>query len=134
MIDLPNPFAILSADPAVTDLIGSNPVRCFPHGQAPQGVAYPYVTYTAASIVPINSLDTGGALADTNLVQVSLWCRPTPYPGVTDLYRAVRQCLEADYDIESVRDMGIDNETGSYRIDLDVRMFAHRVAMDERAY
>jgi len=44
MIDLPNPFPILAADPAVTDLIGDNPVRCYPHGQAPQGLALIHIS------------------------------------------------------------------------------------------
>lgn len=136
MIDLPNPFRVLAADPAVTDLIGTNPVRCFPHGQAPQGVAYPYVTHMAPSIRPINSLDSGGAPADTALVQVSIWSSNAggAVASADQVYRAVRAALEADHDIEDVRDMGKDPETGSYRIDLDVRMFAHRVDIAERAY
>ena len=127
-IALPTPFPILSSDPAVRALIGASPVRCFPHGAAPQGVAYPYVTYTAASIVPINSLDNGGARADTTLVQISAWGANT-LDGVGSaqaVYAAVRACMERDHDIESVRDMGRDAETGSYRIDIDVRMFVHR--------
>lgn len=127
-IALPTPFPILAADAAVTALIGSSPVRCFPHGAAPQGVAYPYVTYTAASIVPINSLDNGGAPADTTLVQISAWGSNTA-DGVGSaqaVYAAVRACMERDHDIEAVRDMGRDAETGSYRIDIDVRMFVHR--------
>jgi hypothetical protein len=128
MIDLPNPFAILAADPAVTDLIGDSPVRCFPHGKAPQGVAYPYVTYIAASILPINSLDSGGARADTTLVQVSIWSSNAGNgaQNAEAVYRAVRGCLEEEHDIEAARDMGSDPETGSYRVDLDVRMFVHR--------
>ena len=128
MIDLPNPFRVLAADSAVTDLIGTNPVRCFPHGQAPQGVAYPYVTHMAPSIRPINSLDSGGAPADTALVQVSIWSSNAGAPAASaaEVYRAVRAALEADHDIEAMRDMGRDPETGSYRIDLDVRMFSHR--------
>ena len=72
MIDQPTPFPVLAADPAVTDLIGSSPVRCFPHGAAPQGVTYPYVTYSTVTAIPINSLDWGGAPADSALVQVSI--------------------------------------------------------------
>lgn len=127
-IALPTPFPILALDAAVRALIGSNPVRCFPHGAAPQGVAYPYVTYTAASIAPINSLDNGGARADTTLVQISAWGANTA-DGVGSaqaVYAAVRACMERDHDIEAVRDMGRDAETGSYRIDIDVRMFVHR--------
>lgn len=136
MIDLPTPFSILAADPAVTDLIGSSPVRCFPHGRAPQGVAYPYVTYFSASQVPINSLDSGGAPADTALVQVSIWSSNAGAPAASaaEVYRAVRAALEADHDIEAVRDMGKDPETGSMRIDMDVRMFVHRVDTAQRAY
>ena len=136
MIDLPNPFPILAADPAVTDLIGNSPVRCYPHGQAPQGAAYPYVTHTAISILPINSLDTGGARADTALVQVSIWSSNAggAVASARDVAAAVRAALEEDHDIEAVRDMGRDFETGSYRIDLDVRMFVHRVEIAERAY
>lgn len=136
MIDLPNPFPVLAADPAVTDLIGCDPVRCFPHGQAPQGVAYPYVTHTAISIAPINSLDSGGARADTALVQVSIWSSNAggAVASAHAVAAAVRACLEVDHDIEAIRDVGRDPETGSYRIDLDVRMFSHRVEIAERAY
>lgn len=127
MIDLPNPFPLISESAEVTALIGYNPVRFYPFGAAPQGVTYPYLTYRAASITPINSLDSGGAPADTSLMQVSIWCRPEAFaPTVHEIYSAVRACLETEYDIESVRDMGIDPDTGSFRIDLDVRMFVHR--------
>lgn len=128
MIGLPTPFPILLADSNCRAVLGSSPMRVFPHGSAPQGVAYPYVTYSAASITPINSLDMGGAPADTTLVQVSIWSSNTG-DGPTSLeaaYRAVRAALEAGHDIEAVRDMGKDPETGSLRIDLDVRMFVHR--------
>ena len=128
MIDLPTPFPFLFADPNCRAILGSSPMRVFPHGSAPQGVAYPYVTYSAASIVPINSLDMGGAPADTTLVQVSIWSQNngTGQTSLMTTYRAVRATLEAGHDIEAVRDMGKDAETGSYRIDLDVRMFVHR--------
>lgn len=136
MIDLPNPFPILAADPAVTDLIGTAPVRCYPFGAAPQRAAYPYVTHMAVTVAPINSLDSGGAPADTCLVQVSVWGANdgTGPASARAVYQAVRAALEADHDIEAVRDMGRDQDTGSYRIDLDVRMFTHRIPAEERAY
>lgn len=128
MIDLPSPFPILFADATCKTLLGSAPMRVFPHGSAEQGTAYPYVTYSSPSMFPINSLDSEPARADSTLVQVSIWSQNggTGPTSARDVYRAVRSALEQGHDIEAVRDMGKDPDTGSYRIDLDVRMFVHR--------
>lgn len=127
-MNLPNLFDLIAADPAVTALIGSTPVRFYPHGAAPQGVVAPYLTQFAPTILPINTLDRGAARADSTLVQVSCWSTNDGDAAevVSDLAAAVRRCLERAHHVEAVRDMRKDFETGRLRIDFDVRVFVHR--------
>ncbi|MGL4711664.1 MAG: tail completion protein gp17, partial [Shewanella sp.] len=38
-------FVVCRASTAVTDLLGTNPTRLYPFGQAPQNVAKPYAVW-----------------------------------------------------------------------------------------
>ena len=127
-MNLPNLFALIAADPAVTAIIGTAPVRFYPYGSAPQGVTAPYLTQFGASIAPINTLERDASRADSALVQVSCWSDNVgnAMGGVHALAEAVRTCIEREHLIESVRDMRKDIETGRYRIDFDVRVHVHR--------
>lgn len=123
---LPNLFSLLSASTAVKAIIGSNPVRVYRHGSAPQGVVAPYVTQIGVGQTPENDL-SGTPPVDASRVQVSCWSDNTGTGslGVETLASAVRRAIEPRWHILDVRDMGRDPETQRYRIDLDVRVFVH---------
>ena len=123
---LPNLFPLLKASAAVTAIIGSNPMRFYRHGSAPQGSTAPYVTHIAISMIPQNNL-SGLPLADDSRVQISCWSNNTGTgsDGVETLYAAVREAIEPTCDILAVRDVGRDQETMRYRIDIDVQVWVH---------
>jgi hypothetical protein len=124
---LPNLFPLLRDAAAVTAIIGTNPVRFYRHGFAPQGVVAPYVTHRSISLAPLNAL-SGLPLADAGRQQISCWSdnEGTGSTGVERLARAVRDAIEPRWDVLDIRDMGRDPETGRFRIDLDVQVFNHR--------
>lgn len=67
-----NLFALVKASPECTALLGSNPVRFFEFGQAPQLESTPYATYQHVTGTPYNVL-TGPAPADHITVQIDAW-------------------------------------------------------------
>jgi hypothetical protein len=77
----PNLFPLFKDDPAVTAIIGTNPVRAYKHGSAPQAVAGPYVTWFVVSGAPENQL-SGRPPVDAYQVQVDCWSDNTG-TGVT---------------------------------------------------
>lgn len=93
---LPKIQHILKASPAVTALIGAgtdpitDPVRVYRHGDAPQGVARPYVTWSAPGGAAENTFD--GADADVWRVQVDCWSDKDA--EIETLATAVRAALE----------------------------------------
>lgn len=110
-------FTTLSASNAVKALIGSNPVRCHPHGEAPQGVAKPYVTYQQVSGSPENYLGTLPD-ADTSVTQVDVYADTVS--SARAVYSAIRGAVEPVAYVTSVRELGRDAETNNYRISFDV--------------
>ncbi|WP_174990975.1 DUF3168 domain-containing protein [Pandoraea anapnoica] len=86
----PKVFKALSASAAVTDLVGTSPVRAYRHGSAPQGVASPYLTFSFPGGAPENALE--GACADQFRAQVDCWSKDDA--EVELLAAAVRAALE----------------------------------------
>ena len=67
-------FSTISAVSAVTDLLGTDPVRFFPFGQAPDEVELPYAVWQTVSGSPENYL-SGGPSVDSWLVQVDVYAK-----------------------------------------------------------
>jgi uncharacterized protein DUF3168 len=57
-MNYPPVFTVAAAASAVTALLGTAPVRLYPAGKAPQGVAKPYATYQLAYGSPENYIGT----------------------------------------------------------------------------
>lgn len=69
---IPPIFSICAASPAVTALIGTDPVRLFPFGLAPPSVVKPYVTWQKITGSPENYLGSRPD-ADSWSLQVDVW-------------------------------------------------------------
>lgn len=83
-----NLFALVKASPACTALLGTDPVRFFEFGQAPQLETLPYVTHQFVTGTPYNALD-GGAAADHITVQVDVWAESSAQcKAIADTVRA----------------------------------------------
>lgn len=119
---LPQVFPLLANDSDVTSLIGSSPVRCYRHGNAPQRVALPYVTWFTSSDTPANNLDSTPPV-DEYTVQVDCWSDDED--EAEDLATAVRDALETEHHLLSVSD-GRDPETMRFRISMTFTFWTDR--------
>ncbi|WP_079755193.1 tail completion protein gp17 [Pseudomonas aeruginosa] len=120
----PQIFATVAADPGVTSLLGTSPVRFFPFGQATQGVQKPYAVWQLVSGgVPYNHLN----------------CRPggTRYRIQIDVYAntassarsaadAIEHAIELDCHVVSYNGEFRDPETQNYRSSFDVNWIEPR--------
>lgn len=108
---LPPVFALLNVAP-VTALVGTNPVRVFPWGEAPEGTAYPYVTWGVISGVPDNQL-SGSPCVDSINVQVDVWAKTAA--SAVAVATAVRNAIEPSAHMVNFGSTERDPDTGSYR-------------------
>lgn len=109
--------SLLAESADVTAIIGSNPVRAFPHGDAPQSQKGAYVTFAVIYAQPENNL-SHLPLVDRQTVQVDCWSG-TDGAGAAEIYalgRAVRDALEPHGHMTAVIANGRDAETMRYRI------------------
>lgn len=124
---LPQVFPLLRDAPAVTALIGTNPVRAYRHGKAPQNTVAPYVTWFVVTGTPENTLDDLPKI-DRFEVQVDCWSDNTGTGGtqVETLAQAVRDALEPSAYMTAVVANTQDQETQRYRIGLQFTFWHHR--------
>lgn len=116
-------FAALSASIAVKALIGSNPVRGYPFGGAPQGVAMPYVVWQTVGGLPENYL---GQRPDIDSFTLQIDCYAATASAARAVAAAVRDAVEAHAHIVAWRGEERDPETMHYRYSFDVDWFVHR--------
>ena len=86
-------FDIIKVVSAVTALLGTDPVRFFPFGQAPDDVEMPYAVWQTVSGSPENYL-SGTPSIDNWMAQVDVYAKK----GSTarNVAEALRDALEAD--------------------------------------
>lgn len=112
---LPLVYSALVSSSAVGDIVDD---RIYRHGEAPEGVSAPYVTWFVSTATPENLLDQAPVVDDYN-VQVDCWSENDGGgdAGVETLAEAVRDALEsAGYWWISLAVNGRDQETKRYRI------------------
>lgn len=112
---LPLVFPLLSAAAPVTALIGTNPVRAYRHGTAPQGVAAPYVTWSSPGGAPENTFQ--GAVSDVFRVQLDCWSDDDTQ--VVTLASAVRAAIEPSAHLVGYVADERDPDTKRFRISFD---------------
>jgi hypothetical protein len=90
----PPVFAALNVT-AVRNFVGTNPVRVYPNGRAPQNVQRPYITWQIVGGSPVNNLSDN---PDMDESRVRVWCYSEETAGsaaARNLATAVRNALEA---------------------------------------
>jgi hypothetical protein len=114
---LPPIFNVLKNSAPVTALIGTNPVRAYRHGYAPQEPATvrPYVTWQLVSGVPANTLSELPSI-DQNTIQVDCWSEGDAQ--VETLAQAVRDAIEPHAHMTGVIIDSRETDTKLYRISL----------------
>jgi len=117
---LPPIYSILSSDSSVSTLVGD---RIYPHGDAPEGVFKPYVTWFLVSGLPENELDDTPSV-DRCSAQIDCWSDTSS--GVVDLAMAVRDAIEQHAHVISVPINGREPETMLYRIAIQIDYWLSR--------
>ncbi len=107
----PKIFEILSAESDVTDLFGTNPVRIFPAGRAPQNSQKPYAVYGVFNGNPENYLDTVPDI-DNKGTQINIYAQS--YAILEDCFVAIRDSLEPHAHMISYSTPDVDADTNLY--------------------
>jgi hypothetical protein len=106
---LPPIYTILSSNTAVAAIAAD---RIYPHGEAPQNVERPYVTWFLVSGLPENELD---GLPDVDRCAVQIDCWADDGTGAVQLASAVRDAIEPHAHVTNIALNGKEPETGLYR-------------------
>ena len=116
-------FAVCSASAQVKALIGSNPVRLYPFGEAPQGVTYPYAVWQSVGGAPENFL-AGRPDADSYTTQVDVYADTAA--SAREVAKALRDAVELVAHVVAWRGESRDPETKKYRFSFDVAWIVMR--------
>lgn len=116
-------FSVCSVVSAVTALIGTSPVRLYPFGEAPQGVALPYVAWQIIGGSPENFINEAPD-ADTFSIQIDA------YAATADSARAVaaaiRDAIQSRAHVVSWNGETRDPDTKNYRYSFSVDWMVQR--------
>lgn len=106
-----NLFQLIKQSPACTALLGTNPVRFFEFGTAPQLEQLPYATFQLINGTPFNKL-SGPAEADQITYQIDAWAKTSG--ELKAVANAIREAIEHDGYINFFNS-GKDDESGLFR-------------------
>lgn len=120
---IPPIFAVCAASSDVNDQLGTDPLRLFQFGLAPQNVARPYAVWQIIGGAPENYI-TGVPDIDQYSIQVDVYA--TTATDARDAARALRDAIEPVAHIVGWRGEDREPETQLYRISFDVDWFVHR--------
>jgi hypothetical protein len=109
-------FSVAAADAGVTAVLGSNPTRLYPFGEASQGVASPYAVWQVVTGSPENYLAERPDL-DSYTVQIDIY--GDTGAQVIAAATAVRDAIELEAYIVRWGGQTKDPTTGRYRISFD---------------
>ena len=120
-------FQIVAASSAVTDLLGTAPVRFWPFGDAPEptesGYALPYAAWQTVNGTPENYLGNAPDL-DSYTLQVDVYAATGS--SARAAAKALRDAIEPHAHIVAWRGESREAETKMYRYSFDVEWHAHR--------
>ena len=110
-------FAVCAADPAVTALLGSSPLRIYPFGEAPEGVPKPYMVWQTIGGSPENYLAHRPDIDGFGLqIDVYGLC----VTQTRDVAKAIRNAIELKATITRWGGDSHDPKTKTYRYSFDV--------------
>lgn len=120
---IPPIFPLCHAAPAVTVLLGVEPMRMYPFGEAPQGVIKPYAVWQTISGTPENYL-AGRPDADYYTLQLDIY--GDTVDQVTAVARAVRDAVELNSYVTGWNGTTRDPETKNYRFSMSIDFIVDR--------
>lgn len=110
-------FQVAAADPGVTALLGTAPVRLWPFGEAPEGTALPYAVWQLVAGSPENYL-AGRPDMDGFSLQIDVYAATGS--SARAVGKALRDAIELNAYIVRWGGESRDNETNRYRLSFDV--------------
>lgn len=110
-------FSVCAASPAVTALLGTDPVRLYPFGQQDDAVVYPYVVWQNITGAPENYL---ARRPDTDSYTVQVDAYANTVDEVIAVAMALRDAIEPHAYISRWGTQEKDPETKRYRYSFDV--------------
>ncbi|MCO5364807.1 DUF3168 domain-containing protein [Pseudomonas alliivorans] len=110
-------FAVCAADPGVTALLGIEPTRLYPFGEAPEGVAKPYAVWQVITGSPENYL-AGRPDIDGLTLQVDVYA--VSAGGARSVAEAISQAIELRAHVVRWGGENKDPETKLYRSSFDI--------------
>lgn len=119
--------ALLKAAGAVTAIIGSNPMRCYPAGIASQNAAFqsnvPLVTFFTVFAIPENYVAHAPTM-DHVRFQLNAWANT--YDAALDLFNACRVALEGAGTWVDLGQDGFDDDVKRYYVLGHIEFWVHR--------
>ncbi|MBB1389536.1 DUF3168 domain-containing protein [Shewanella sp. SG44-6] len=116
-------FSVCAASVAVTQLLGTNPTRLYPFGQAPQNVVKPYAVWQVIGGSPENYV-SGRPDTDTFSLQVDVYAESGS--SASNVGDAIRTAIELDAYTTNFNGDSRDEQTGHYRHSFDVDWIVSR--------
>jgi hypothetical protein len=116
-------FLVCSASEVVTQLLGSNPTRLYPFGQAPQNVAKPYAVWQVIGGNPDNYI-SGRPDTDMFSLQVDVYAESGS--SASNVGDAIRTAIELDAYTTNYNGDSRDEQTDHYRHSFDVDWIVSR--------
>jgi len=110
-------FSIAASAPAVLALLGSNPVRLYLFGEAPQNVAAPYAVWQTVSGSPENYL---GQTPDADSWTTQVDCYAPTATSARAVAQALRDAFEPRAYITDWRGESRATPTSNFRVSFDV--------------
>lgn len=122
-MNTPPIFMLCAADPGVTALLGTNPVRVFMFGMAPQNVQKPYAVWQVVSGSPENYL-AGRPDTERHALQIDVYADSASV--ARSALSAIEHAIELDCYITRYGGESRDPETMNYRSSMDVDWHTYR--------
>lgn len=116
-------FEILNSSNAVKALLGSNHLRVYPWGRAPQNPRKPYVVYNMYNAVPENYINNRPDI-DNKGTQINIYSDDTA--KLESCYIAVRDALEGVAHMTSFQTVDRDEDTDLYSVIMDFDFWENR--------
>jgi hypothetical protein len=104
-------YSLLSADSRVTAFFGSNPLRVYPYGSAPQGTQAPYAVWRIVGGTPENSL---GDIPTEDTISIQFDVFATSEATANNATQAIRDVIEQSMYVISWNDQGKDFQTNLF--------------------
>ena len=120
----PDIFQLAKNSAAVTTLLGSNPVRFWPFGTAPQGEDRPYAVHQLVYGTPSNTLSCPPS-EDVMGIQVD--CYAKSVSSARSVAAALRDAIEGDFNhVVAWNGEDFEPATGLWRVSFTAEFFVDR--------